>query len=73
MVVKAARLVVSTRFATATLLRRRLHLNHHQADMVLERLEQYQVIGPHEGTAARRVLITSQQLPLVIAQLTSAT
>ncbi|GAA4668508.1 hypothetical protein [Frondihabitans cladoniiphilus] len=70
-IIEAARLVVSTRFATARLLEQRLGVTAHEAAALLARLEHCEVVAPFDGSATRRVLTTSQQLPGVIAEFRS--
>lgn len=68
LIIQAARLVVSTRFASTTLLVRRLHLSVPEANRILRRLEHCEVIAPAEGSKPHSVLTTSQQLPGVIEE-----
>lgn len=68
LVIQAARLVVSTRFATAALLVSRLHVNAPEANRILARLEHCEVIAPAVGNKPRTVLTTSAQLPGVIEE-----
>jgi hypothetical protein len=67
-IIEAARLVVSTRFATTALLERRLGISEDEASRILGRLEHCEVVAPGTGDDARRVLTTSRQLPEVIRQ-----
>lgn len=68
LVIQAARLVVSTRFATPTLLIRRLHVTPADASRILDRLQHCEVVAPPEGNKPRRVLTTSAELPAVIEE-----
>lgn len=70
LIVQAARLVVSTRFASTTLLVRRLYVTASEANRILDRLEHCKVIGPANGSGPRTVLTTSAQLPRIIEQFT---
>jgi hypothetical protein len=66
LIVQAARLVVSTRFASSTLLVQRLHVSPGEANQILSRLVHCQVIAPAASGRTHSVLTTSQQLPGVI-------
>jgi len=68
LIVQAARLVVSTRFATAALLVQRLHVTQAEANRILSRLVHCEVIAPSVGSKPHTVLTTSQQLPAVIEE-----
>lgn len=68
LIIQAARLVVSTRFATATLLIQRLHVTAQEANSILDRLEHCEVVGASDGNRPRVVLTTSAQLPGVIEE-----
>lgn len=67
LVIEAARLVVTTRMATRTLLMRQLSVTGEVADRLLGRLEHCEVISAGNGER-HRVLTTSGQLPGVVAE-----
>lgn len=68
LIIEAARLVVTTRLATRTLLIRKLDVTGHVADQLLLKLEHCEVIAPPEPGRAQRVLTTSAQLPGVVEE-----
>ena len=47
--------------ASTSLLQRRLRLGYARAGRLIDELEQMGVVGPHEGSKPRQVLITYQQ------------
>ncbi|RKR75239.1 hypothetical protein [Frondihabitans australicus] len=68
-IIAAARLVVSTRFASATLLVSRLGVTEEVAGRILHRLEHCEVIAPAQaGRDVQTVLTTPAQLPGVIRE-----
>lgn len=67
-IIEAARLVVSTRFASSALLEQRLNFTREKAVAILAKLEHCEVVGSVDGSDTRRVLTTSQELPGVIRE-----
>jgi hypothetical protein len=60
---RAARLVVSTQYASAARLQRDLHLPYSWARRLLTGLEQGHVVGPPTGSLPRQVLMPKERLP----------
>ncbi|MCB0755831.1 MAG: DNA translocase FtsK 4TM domain-containing protein [Flavobacteriales bacterium] len=56
----AARIVVQHQQGSASLLQRRLKLGYNRAGRLVDQLEAAGIIGPHEGSKARQVLITDE-------------
>src|SRR4051794_33541199 len=67
LIIAAARLVVSTRLASRTLLIRRLAVTEQVADALLAQLEHCAVIAPAAPDERHQVLTTTGQLPGLIA------
>ena len=61
MLPQAIEVVVEAGMASTSLLQRRLRLGYARAGRIIDQLEQRHIIGPHEGSKPRQVLITRQQ------------
>jgi len=66
----AVRTVVSTGAASVALLQRRLRVGYARAGRLVDIMEQMGIISGYDGSKARSVLITEDELPGVLAQLT---
>lgn len=62
MMIEAARFVVDLGQASTARLQARFSVGHPKALRLMKSLEEMAVIGPHEGTKSRRVLMTSDEL-----------
>lgn len=58
---EAAQLVVHHQQGSASLLQRRLKLGYNRAGRIIDQLESAGVIGPFEGSKARKVLVQDEQ------------
>jgi DNA segregation ATPase FtsK/SpoIIIE-like protein len=69
LVTRAAELIITTQFGSASMLQRKLRISSEKAIELLDHLERGAIVGPADGTKARDVLVTPAQAETAIAAL----
>jgi hypothetical protein len=66
---EAARFIIETKYASTAQLQSQFAIGHPRAVRIMKQLEEFKVVGPHEGTKPRRILIGLGDLELIAGRL----
>ncbi len=65
----AAKFIIETQYASTAQLQSQFSIGHPRAVRVMKLLEEFKVVGPHEGTKPRRILIGLGELETIASRL----
>ena len=65
----AAKFIIESNYASTAALQSQFSIGHPRAVRVMKQLEEFKVVGPHEGTKPRRILLSLSELDQIASRL----
>ena len=69
---EAAKFIIETSYASTAQLQSQFSIGHPRAVRLMKQLEDFKVVGPHEGTKPRKILLGLAELEVIAARLGKA-
>ncbi|HTU69288.1 MAG TPA: DNA translocase FtsK [Candidatus Baltobacteraceae bacterium] len=66
---EAAKFIIETQYASTAQLQSQFSIGHPRAVRVMKQLEEFKVVGPHEGTKPRKILLGLAELEVIAPRL----
>jgi DNA segregation ATPase FtsK/SpoIIIE, S-DNA-T family len=66
---EAAKFIIETSYASTAQLQSQFSIGHPRAVRVMKQLEEFKVVGPHEGTKPRKILLGLAELEVIASRL----
>ncbi|MBV9271482.1 MAG: hypothetical protein JO165_10325 [Candidatus Eremiobacteraeota bacterium] len=65
----AAKFIIESNYASTAALQSQLSIGHPRAVRIMKQLEDFKVVGPHEGTKPRKILLGLAELEVIASRL----
>ena len=65
----AAKFIIETQYASTAQLQSQFSIGHPRAVRIMKQLEEFKVVGPHEGTKPRRIILGLAELEQIASRL----
>jgi DNA segregation ATPase FtsK/SpoIIIE, S-DNA-T family len=66
---EAAKFIIETNYASTAQLQSQFSIGHPRAVRLMKQLEEFKVVGPHEGTKPRKILLGLAELEVIASRL----
>ena len=66
---EAAQFIIDTKYASTAQLQSQFSIGHPRAVRLMKQLEEFKVVGPHEGTKPRKIVVGLAELEIMASRL----